>query len=57
MQAKVGDKIRIIKLNMAFSPEDYEGKEGYVTEIGALKELHGTWGDFMITPKDEYIVL
>ena len=57
MQAKVGDKIRIIKLTMAFQPKEYEGKEGFVTKIGLLQELYGTWGPVMITPIDEYIIL
>ena len=38
---KVGDKIRI--LYMAGEPQ-YAGKEGVVTLIDDIGQIHGTWG-------------
>ena len=60
MQAKVGDKIRIIKMNDEYllSPNEYDGKEGYVVRIDDMGQLHGTWGGLAIIPGvDEYIIL
>jgi len=55
--AKVGDKIRIIKME---DPRggDYEGREGFVISIDDIGQLHGTWGGLAVIPEvDEYIVL
>lgn len=57
MEAKIGDKIRIIKLKDPYA-KDYDGKEGYVTLIDDMGQLHGTWGGLAIIPEiDEYIIL
>lgn len=48
---KVGDKIRIIHL----SGEDtrYDGKEGTITHIDSLGQLHGTWGGLAVIPEED----
>lgn len=48
---KVGDKIRIIHL----SGEDtrYDGKEGIITHIDSIGQLHGTWGGLAIIPEED----
>ena len=57
MEAKVGDKIRIIRLEDPYV-KDYPGKEGFVTHIDDAGQLHGTWGGLAIIPEiDEYIIL
>ena len=58
MQAKKGDKIRIIKMRDPYRGDDYTGKEGYVTFIDDAGQLHGTWGGLAIIPEiDEIIIL
>ena len=58
MQAKIGDKIRIIKMDDPYSGEKYAGKEGFITYIDSIGQLHGTWGGLTIIPeKDEFIIL
>ena len=50
----VGDKIKI--LNMQGEPA-YEGKEGYVTSIDSIGQIHGTWGGCALIPsEDSYTV-
>lgn len=48
---KVGDKIRITHL----SGEDtrYDGKEGTITYIDSLGQLHGTWGGLAVIPEED----
>lgn len=48
---KVGDKIRIIHL----SGEDnrYDGKEGTITYIDSLGQLHGTWSGIAVIPEED----
>lgn len=41
MKYKVGDRIRIIR--MAGEPQ-YSGREGLITNIDDIGQLHGTWG-------------
>lgn len=58
MEAKVGDKIRILKMNDPYAGSNYTGKEGYVTHIDDAGQLHGTWGGLAIIPEiDEFIIL
>ena len=57
MEVKKGDKIRIIELKDPYA-KDYAGKEGYVTLIDDMGQLHGTWGGLAIIPEiDEFIIL
>lgn len=51
----VGKKIRI--LDMSGEP-DYAGREGTVTFVDDLGQLHGTWGGLAVIPtEDRYEVL
>ena len=53
--AKVGDKIRII--DMAGEPQ-YCGREGEITHIDSIGQLHGTWGGCAVIPgEDSYEVI
>lgn len=55
MKVKVGDKIRI--LWMSGEPR-YAGKEGIVTNIDSIGQLHGTWGGLAVIPgEDEFKVI
>ena len=52
---KVGDKIKII--NMDGEPQ-YTGKEGIVTLIDGIGQIHGTWGGCALVPNiDSFIVI
>lgn len=44
---KVGTKIRIINMN---GEPQYTGREGVITHIDDLGQLHGTWGGCAIIP-------
>ena len=45
---KEGDKIRIIHLEG--EDNSYDGKEGEVTNIDSIGQLHGTWGGLAVIP-------
>lgn len=52
---KVGDVIKIIE--MEGEPE-YSGREGIITCIDDIGQLHGTWGGLGVIPEvDEYVNL
>ena len=52
---KVGDKIRIIY--MSGEPR-YSGKEGEITHIDDMGQLHGTWGGLAVIPgEDDYEII
>ena len=52
---KVGDKIRSI--DMGGEPK-YCGREGGVTHIDDMGQLHGTWGGLAVIPgEDVYEVI
>lgn len=52
---KVGDKIRIIKME---GEPHYNGKEGVITVIDSIGQLHGTWGGLAVNPHvDEFEVI
>ena len=52
---KVGDTIRII--DMSGEPH-YCGREGVVTHIDDMGQLHGTWGGLAVIPgEDAYEVI
>ena len=60
---KVGDKIRIV--NLKYDPSikgdraaclAYSGKEGEVTLIDGIGQLHGTWGSLAVIPgQDDFV--
>ena len=55
MEVKVGDKIKIIKME---GEEQYDGKEGIVTSIDDAGQIHGTWGGCALNFNcDKYIIL
>lgn len=52
---KIGDYIRILR--MIDEPE-YTGRQGYVTSIDDIGQLHGTWGGLAVIPgEDDYVVI
>ena len=54
-KVKIGDKIKII--NMEGEPQ-YTNREGVVTHIDDVGQIHGTWGGCAIVPEvDEFIIL
>ena len=57
-EVKVGDRIRIIRLDDPYALDSYNGREGEVTLIDDAGQLHGTWGGLAVIPwEDEFIVL
>lgn len=51
----IGKKIRIIKMDDVLSGSSYNGREGYITSVDAIGQLHGTWGFLALIPGvDEY---
>lgn len=57
-KVKVGDRIRIIKLEDPYALDTYNGREGVVKHIDGAGQLHGTWGGLAVIPEeDEFIVL
>ena len=44
---KIGDRIRIIEM---YGESQYNGKEGIVTHIDDLGQIHGTWGGCALIP-------
>ena len=52
---KVGDKIRILYMD---GEPHYKGREGTVTFIDAIGQIHGTWGGCGVVPGvDRYKVI
>lgn len=47
---KIGDKIRIISM---YAEPHYDGKEGKVTHIDSMGQLHGTWGGLAVIPEED----
>ena len=57
MNVKVGDKIKIIRLDDPYN-HTYPGREGIVTSIDSMGQLHGTWGGLAVIPEeDEFVIL
>lgn len=53
--AHAGDMIKIIEMKDA---PQYNGKDGTVTHIDHLGQLHGTWGNFAVIPaEDKYEII
>ena len=53
----VGDTIRITKLDDTYD-NSYVGREGKVTHIDDMGQLHGTWGGLAVIPEvDEYLII
>ena len=55
MDIKIGDRIRIIEMK---GEPQYTGKEGTVTSIDGIGQVHGTWGGCAVIPKyDTYEII
>lgn len=53
---KPGMKVRIIHLEG--EDNSYDGREGEITYVDAIGQLHGTWGGLAIIPEaDEFEIL
>lgn len=53
--AKVGQKIRIVFMD---GEPHYTGKEGVITHIDDMGQLHGTWGGCAVIPGvDSYEII
>ena len=54
-KVNVCDKIKILHMN---GEPQYEGREGVVTYIDAIGQLHGTWGGCAVIPEtDRFVVI
>ena len=54
-KVKIGDTIKIIKMD---GEPQYTNREGVVTHIDDVGQIHGTWGGCAIIPEvDTYIIL
>ena len=52
MKLEKGDKIRIISME---GEPHYSGKEGFVTHIDSIGQVHGTWGGLALQlDKDQF---
>lgn len=51
---KVGDKIKIIEMQ---GEPIYSGREGVITSIDDMGQLHGTWGGLAVQPENDTIKL
>lgn len=52
---RIGCKIRIIRMDDALSGSGYNGREGYITSVDGMGQLHGTWGFLALIPGvDDY---
>ena len=47
---KVGDKIKIIWME---GEPRYNGREGTITHIDDMGQLHGTWGGLAVIPGED----
>lgn len=50
MEYKVGDQIRIIRM---MGEPHYDGREGTITLIDDIGQLHGTWGGCAVIPEED----
>ena len=40
-----------------FGESEYSGKEGIVTSIDDMGQIHGTWGGCALVSGDDYVIL
>lgn len=50
VNAKIGDTIEILYMD---GEPQYEGKQGVITHIDAIGQLHGTWGGCAVIPETD----
>lgn len=48
MKVQIGDKIEIIEMN---GEPQYTGKEGIVSRIDDMGQIHGSWGGCALIPE------
>lgn len=46
----IGDRIKIIEMK---GEPQYAGREGEVTSIDSMGQLHGTWGGLAVIPEED----
>lgn len=55
--AIVGDRIRIIRMDDCNGRDaqarEYNGREGVITHIDSIGQLHGTWGGLAVQPEND----
>ena len=55
MEVKVGDKIHI---TLMVGEPQYTDKEGIVTKVDDMGQIHGTWGGCALIPnEDEFKII
>ena len=55
MEVKVGDKIHI---TLMVGEPQYTDKEGIVTKVDDMGQIHGTWGGCALIPnEDEFEII
>ena len=58
MSVKVGDGIKIVKLEDPYALDTYNGRQGIVEHIDSIGQLHGTWGGLAVIPgEDEFEII
>ena len=55
MKAKIGDKIRIIRMD---GEPNYTGKTGIIEKIDDAGQIHGSWGGCAVIPEwDQFEII
>lgn len=55
---RVGSLIRILSMEDPYCGDRYNGREGMVTYIDDIGQLHGDWGSVAVIPGvDTYMIL
>ncbi len=49
-KVKIGDTIHIISMK---GEPSYKGREGVVTYVDSIGQIHGTWGGCAIIPSED----
>ena len=53
---RVGQTIKIIRMQDDFAGDQYNGKTGTIEYIDSLGQLHGTWGGLAIIPEIDIVI-
>lgn len=53
---KVGQTIKIVKMQDDLSGDHYNGKSGVIEYIDSIGQLHGTWGGLAIIPEIDIVI-
>ena len=57
MRYNIGDTIRILWMADEPRVNDYINRQGIITSIDSLGQLHGTWGGLALIPEVDDILL